>query len=253
MSISGTTFNNDWATGNHIDFGPGTGGLEDVFKSDYTIAVLARLVEPNFGLFGGYEDEEAATPLRQWFQANNSGGRLFGNGDFSDGYPSSGELPGGLDDNVWRWHGHSKQSGSTHYRMHYADLATLTWSQGESSGAANHSDPSGTAQLFSTWAIYGMGFNEGAQAYICIWPTALTDLQIRDSCTQSAADLLSQSPPIGMWSFKESEVAGTIVDLTGNGADEISRQNITASADPDDFDFTLAPPFQGGMFLPFFS
>jgi hypothetical protein len=231
VSFVGKSFTGTFAGSSHVDFGVGSAGLSTALAGNFTIAVLARTISSNWGLFGDYNSTDGTSPIRQFFLSNNSGGRLFGDGDFSNGFPDSGTLPGGLNDNVWRWHVFSKAAGTTHYRMHYADLATLTWVHGESVGAGNHTDNATTAQMFSTWNIYPQGFDSGDIAAIAVWSSNLSDGNIVTSCTKSAANLNDVVAPKGAWICKPNANT-TIKDVTGGGADEMSRQNAVASADP---------------------
>jgi len=243
MSIKGQTFTGSYAGGARVDFGVGTAGLDAVFASGYTIAVLAKTTSTNFGLIGAYSDSAATTPVRELFITNNSGGRLFGTSDFSSGFPQVGSTypqdPDGISDGVWRWHVMSKQTGSAHYEMSYADLATLTWNHGEGSGAANHPDVATPALMFTTWSIYPLGFDAGDHAVTCIWPSYMDSADIEASCTLLAADLYNVVAPKGGWLFNEANSGSAIVDFTGGGADETSRQFIAASADPPGFSFLL--------------
>ncbi|HEY6019031.1 MAG TPA: hypothetical protein VIY48_03800 [Candidatus Paceibacterota bacterium] len=245
MSIKGQSFTGAFSGGAHMDFGVGTAGADTVFASDFTIAVLAKTTNSGWGLFGGYTDTTAATPLRQFFLANNSGGRLYGDGDFTAGFPDPGVDADGINDGTWRWHVMSKATGAAHYKFSYADLATLTWTDGESVSAANHSDNATAAGMFSTWAIYAMGFDTGDMAVVCVWPTQLTTGQIHSSCTQAVTDLKGASSPAVGWIFPQATSGSTVYDFTGGGANEISRPLIATSADPPSFDFvfrvSLAP------------
>jgi hypothetical protein len=223
-----------------MDFGVGTAGADAVFASDYTIAVLVKATSTSRGLLGAFTDTSAGTAIREFFLSNNSGGRLFGNGDFSNGFPDPGTVGSpGLADDVWRWVTMSKATGSAHYKNSYADLATLTWVDGESVGAGNHSDNATAAGMFTTYANYSNGFDSGDCAAICIWPTQLTTGQIHSSCTQAAADLISASAPVVGWLFPQATSGSTILDFTGGGADEISRPFVATSADPPSFNFSF--------------
>jgi len=231
VSIKGQSFTGAFAGGSHVDFGVGSAGLSTVFAGNLTIAVLTKTPSSNWGLFGGYNSTDGTNAVRQFFLSNNSGGRLFGDGDFSNGYPDSGADADGINDNVWRWHVMSKAAGTTHYRMHYADLATLTWSHGESVGAGNHTDNAAVAQMFSTCAIYPQGFDAGDIAAIAVWNSNLSDGNIATSCTKNAANLNDVATPKGGWLFKVN--ANTALkDFTGGGANETARPFSVVSADP---------------------
>jgi hypothetical protein len=249
VSIQGNSFTGAFVGGAHMDFGVGIGGMSDVFSSDYTIAILEKGVGANRGLLGAFADTSATNLIREFFLTNNlGGGRLFGDNDFSDGYPSAAVLPSGLNDNVWRWSTQSKATAAAHYQNGYADLAGLTWQQGESVNAGNHGDSFTPAVMLSTWAIYPLGFNAQDIAAIVVWPYQLTPAEIRASCTKSLADVYAKYAPMWLVSFKQTDVASTIIDLTGNGANETARPNVIASADPPGFNFTV--PTRETLWLP---
>jgi len=239
MSIKGQSFTGSFSDGAHIDFDVGTAGADTVFASDYTIAVLAKTTNSAWGLLGAYTDTTAGTPIRQFFLSNNSGGRFYGDSDFTAGFPDPADDADGVNDGTWRWHVMSKATGSAHYKYSYADLSTLTWIDGESASSANHSDNATAAGMFSTWAVYAMGFDTGDMAAICVWPTQLDTTQIHASCTQAAAALVGTSTPIVGWLFPQATSGSTILDFTGGGADEISRPLIATSTDPPSFNFAL--------------
>jgi len=204
---------------------------------------LAKSASSNTGFLSGWSGGVGGTSRGGLLFAI---AKLFGEGDFSSGF---GE--GNFDDSVWRWYGYGKDPGSAHYVMHYADLATLTWSHGESSGAGNHSD-TGTSDAFSLGmnANYALGYDSGDRAAGSLWTSHLSSSAIEAACTNAASALAAANPAAG-WLFPEATSGSPIVDFTGGGADETSRSFIATSPDPVDFDFTLSSPFRGGQALPF--
>lgn len=237
MSIRGTSFAADFATGPHIDFGVGTAGLKNVFASGYTIGVLGKTIASNWGLLGAFSAADASAVVREFFLSNNSGGRMFGDGDFSNGFPAAADDADGINDGVFRWMVMSKQTGSHHYEMSYVeDMASLVWHHGEGVVAANHADVATDVVVFSSWAIYPLGNNSGDLAVMVIIPQYMTTTE-REACfTHNAYDLRAFTPK-GGWFLKEVIAASTITDFTGGGADESNRQNVTTSADPANFVF----------------
>ena len=258
MSIKGQSFN-PIATGSRMDFGVGSAGAANVFTAGYTIAVLAKTVNSNFGLMAGMVDAVGGTYSAAHFLTNNAGGRLYGTGDFSNGYPSAAADANGINDDVYRWHIQAKQSGAHHYQADYADLSTLTWASigsgtTESGGAANHSDFTTPVALFTTGAIYPLGFDSGDIAVMVAWPVFFSAADWMASCTLAAADLYNVADPAVGWLFPAADVGSTIIDFTGGGADETARQFIASSADPSGFDFSLPGGDTGASrrFFPFF-
>lgn len=241
MSIKGQSFSNS-PTGAHI--ATSVGNAAGLYTGAFTVMCLAKMTSSSRGFFSGWTGGVGGT---------SRGGmllviaKIFGESDFSSGYG-----PGNFDDNVWRWYGYSKAAGSAHYVMHYADLATLTWSHGESSGAGNHSD-TGSSDAFSLGmnVNYALGFNSGDQAAEAVWTSHLSSSAIEAACTLAAADLAAGNPAAG-WLFPEATSGSPIVDFTGGGADETSRAFIATSADPSGYDFTLSSPAVSQRFLPFF-
>lgn len=237
MSIKGQSFNGG-TDGALVNFD--VGNAANIFTGGFTIVGLVKSASTNRGILGGYSDTVGSTYEGALFYSDNSGARLFSIGDFTAGFPDPGTVGSpGLADSVWRWVAVSKPAGSAHYRMHYADLATLTWVHGESASASDHGD-NDPVVVFSTWAIYAMGFDSGDTAAIAGFDSALSDGAIEAALTQAFADLVAASPAIG-WIMPEADVgsAGSIVDFTGGGGDEIFRQLIATSDDPADYDFTL--------------
>jgi hypothetical protein len=194
MGVKGKSFTGSFSGGARVDFSVGT--LAAMLEAGWTIAALSKSAvgSSNNGFFGGYSASDASAVTAQSFISNNTHGRLFGNGDFSSGYPSSTELPNGLDDDVVRWIVLDKGAGTSHYGGHYADLSTLTWSHGESAGAGNHNDITTASVLFSTWAVYSMGFSAQETYAIAVWDHKLTNTQIEDALTHKASDLLRAAP-----------------------------------------------------------
>ena len=193
MGVKGKSFTGSFS-GAHVDFSVGT--LAQLFNAGFTIAVLTKQAvgSSNNGMFGAFADTSATTAVRQFFTTANTHARLYGDGDFSDGYPSATELPNGLDDGTVRWVVTNKPSGAAHYRMHYADLATLTWSHGESNNAANHNDVTTDPVMFTTWAIYAMGFGAQETYAIAAWDSSLSDAAIESALTHKASDLFNANP-----------------------------------------------------------
>lgn len=231
MSIKGQSFANS-PTGAHLATAVGAAG--GLYAGAFTIAALMRISSTSAGLINGWSGGVGGTSRGGLLL---SSGSLFGNGDFSSGFGG-----GALNDNAWRWFVYSKAAGSAHYRMHVADLATLTWSHGESSGAGNHAD-NGTSDTL-TWGMnenYALGFATSDLAVGAAWGTQLSDAAIEAALTQAAIDLAAASPLVGML-FKAADFGSPYVDFTGGGADESNRVDLASSADPADFDFTLTPP-----------
>jgi hypothetical protein len=237
VSVKGNDPTNSFAGGSRIDFGVGTAGLDTVFASGFTIGVLGKATNSNFGMIGAYSVSDASVVVRQFFLSANSGGREFCDGDFSSGWPLVADDADGINDDVYRWMLVSKQTGSHHYEMSYTeDMASLVWHHGEGTAAGNHADVATAAVLYSTWAIYPLGSSGGDLAVVVIIPQYMTTAQREATFTHNAYDLRAFTPK-GGWFFKNVIAGSAIADFTGGGADESARQHITVTADPANFVF----------------
>lgn len=227
MSIKGQSFSSAAADAAWLSVG--VGDIATLFDGAFTIAVLCYNPTDNQGYFGGWESTVGGTDDGGMLL---SGAKLYGMDDFSSGFGSD------LSTSTWLWLVMSKDDGSAHYRMHWADLAGLTWTHGESSGAANHDDQ-GTSGIFSIgYYVYGMGYDNLQIAAAAVWKTHLSDGSIEAACTQLSSELMAANPDAA-WLMPEAESAtpGSIIDQTGGGADEGFRQYVSTSADPGDYTF----------------
>lgn len=240
MSVKGQSFSSS-PTGGHI--ATAVGNAAGLYNGAYTVMCLMKFSTTDHGLFGGWTGGVGGTSRGGLLL---SGPKLFGESDFSSGYGDN------FNDSVWRWYGYSKNAGSAHYVMHYADLATLTWSDGESVGAGNHPD-TGISDAFSLGmnVNYAMGFDNGDLAACAAWTSHLTPSAIHAACTQAAVDLAAASPSAG-WLMPQATAGSAIQDFTGGGANETSRTAIATSVDPPGFNFSLGGRNPGGDAAPFF-
>lgn len=238
MSIRGNTFTGGSA-GPHLEVS--VGNIASLYDGAFTIASLVRTTNNNLGFFGGWSDSVGGSNIGGYLIAAVNGASLFGMNDFSSGFGGDGTLVDGgtITDGTYRWFVYSKAAGSNTMRMHIADLSTLTWTHGVSSGAGNHPDR-GTAAVFSIgFQNYPMG-NLGSADYAvtAAWKSSLSDGSIESACTGLATDLVSASPNAG-WFFKQADFGSAFTDFTGGGADQTTRIDIVSSTDPADYDFTL--------------
>lgn len=227
MSVKGQSFSSDAASAAWV--GVDVGDIATLYDNGFTVAVLVNCPTDNQGFFGGWQDTVGGTDDGGLLL---SGGLLYGRNDFSSGFGTD------LSTSTWLWLVYSKADGPAHYRMHWADLATLTWTHGESSGAANQSDQ-GTSAAFSLgYYVYGFGYDNLQMAAAAAWKSNLSDGAIEAACTQLSSDLVAAAPDAG-WLMPEAESAtpGSIVDFTGGGADETFRRLMSTSPDPADYTF----------------
>lgn len=247
MSIRGNSFTGGSA-GPHLETAVGAAG--GIFTGAHTLAFLVKLNATNIGFFAGWSDSYAGTDQGGLQTTNVGGSRLFGKGDFSGGFGPPLNDGGTLEDNQYRWFCLSKPAGSTHYRFHVCDLATLTWTHGESSGSGNHGNQLASVLFSIGFYIYPLG-NLGAcdLAAGSVWGTDLSagganDAGVEAALTQAAIDLAAANPLAG-WLFKQADFGSPYVDFTGGGATETTRVDLIASADPTLYDFSLLPPAEG--------
>jgi hypothetical protein len=241
VSIRGNDFTG-YPTGPHLEVSAGNGA--GLYSGAFSVVLLQKTNSDTQGLFGGWSGGVGSTFRGGMLLVI---AKLFGMSDFSSGFG-----PGDYNDSVFRWLGYSKVAGSAHYRMHVADLATLTWSHGESTGAGNHGD-TGTCDTFTIGMDnnYVMGNNTSHIAAGAAWTSAMSDAAFEAACTKFASDLAASGPAMG-WLFPEATSGSAIQDFTGGGANETSRSFISTSPDPVDFDFSLGGRFLGGDAAPFF-
>jgi len=228
MSIKGQSFAAS-PIGGHI--ATAVGNAAGLYNGAFTVMLLMKFSTTDHGFFGGWAGGIGGASRGGMLLSTAA---LFGENDFSSGYGT------GFNDSVWRWYGYSKDAGAAHYVMHYADIATLTWSDGESVGAGNHAD-TGTSDAFSLGmnVNYAMGFDTGDLAAGAIWNSHLSPSAIHAACTLAASDLAIANPLAG-WLLPQASAGNPISDFTGGGADETSRAFIATSADPPGFSFAIA-------------
>lgn len=226
MSIVGTSASNDAIDSSHVIVD--SGAAASIYQGAFTVMMLMKTNSDSRGVFGGWADTFGGTDNGGLLIAAN---KLFGKSDFSSGFGS------GLDDGNWRWYGYGKDAGAAHYVMHLGLYSDLSWSQGESAGAANHSDAAASEVFSLGHYVYGMGNASGHIAAAAVWSSNLSQAAVRAACTKSANDLL-MIPPAAGWLFPEATATDPVTDFMGGGANEISRISIAASTDPPAFDFS---------------
>jgi hypothetical protein len=229
MSLMGESFTNDDADAAYLTMGVGTAAA--LYEGAFTVAILMKTESDDRGIFAGWSDTVGGTDVGGYFI---TGGELYGRSDFSSGYGTD------LGDEVWRWLVVSKPAGSAHLRWHVADLATLTWSHGESTGAGNHGNQATAAAFSIGFYQYGFGHTSSHFAAGAVWKSELNDAAVEAACTGLAQDLAAALPDAG-WLAPEADAGTALVDFTEGGADETARQFMVTSADPVDFDFSLTP------------
>jgi hypothetical protein len=245
MSIRGNTFTGGSA-GPHVEIG--VGSIASLYNGAFTVGFLVRSTTANLGFFSGWSDSYGGTNIGGYLLAAVNGSSMFGMSDFSSGFGGDGTLVDGgtITDGTYRWFVVGKDAGSAHLKMSIADLATLTWTHGESTGAANHPDRGVSAALAIGFQNYPMG-NLGASDFAAggAFLSNLSNAAREAAFTAAMADLMAAGPDAA-WMFPFADFGSPFNDVTGNGADETTRVDVIASTDPSGFDFALTvPPHEG--------
>lgn len=160
----------------------------------------------------------------------------------SNAYFSTGSFvsaPYALDG--WRIDGFTHVSGGQ-VRSHRYSYAGGTWTHANLGTLGNvaagavaeiwHGHYVGTEYVNARFAVEG------------VWNSVLTDLAI-EGLTTSLAAWLALSPA-ALWPYNQANVTDPVLDLTGNGANQTSRNGTIVSADdPPGFNYALSSPAQG--------
>lgn len=148
--------------------------------------------------------------------------------------------------------GYSRSSGSNTGKWHIYNFASPGWSH--TNGTASIGDASsiagGTLRIGSWEDAYYLTADVAAGA---IWDSNLSDGAYEDLGPGSVDSLEEwlDSSPAGMWFFDQESPATEVVDLTGNGADQVSISG-TSVVDADLPIPYYAEPTEGGGKISYF-
>ena len=108
----------------------------------------------------------------------------------------------------------SKTSGTTAPRFHGYSYSSNAWQH--ENGASNSADPSAPsgASNIGGWS----GNYRGSIAILALWNVVLSDAQIE--CLPFSLAMWYQIPPQTLWLLDQQAVGQTVLDLTGNGANQ---------------------------------
>ena len=122
----------------------------------------------------------------------------------------------------------SKPAGVSKASYHYYRFGAGTWAHqtDASEVAAAYGGVPAEIQL-GRWDS-GEQFT-GKYAAAAVYGTALSQAAIEALATASAIEDWLAGSPLALWTFHQASVEETVVDLTGNGADEISREGTTVA------------------------
>lgn len=215
------------ANNTYISMTAGSAGA--VGSGAYTIAVLAQPAGNNFGYVSTLA---SGTMNRELLQ---SGGALFGQGDFSSGF---GTLTGG----TWYVAAQSKAAGANTYRHHvwaYASDGSGTMSHGVATGSGTHGDGSTATEL-------RVGSNDtfgaGLIAVVAFWTRVLADAELDSmkSGSLTAWRDVSGGQPAELISLETWNGSTGCTAVIGTSSQSSVSGTITSGANPPSFNFSLA-------------
>lgn len=219
------------------------GALSPSFTGDGTIAVIWRGSD---GSNHGIMDAEDSGGFQRWsFIAVSGDETYFSCFGFSALHPWSAD--------EWYLSIMTKPSGGSTVRRHSMPFSTGVWT---------HADRSSVGDNAGSAATINFGHNatdnfwlEGEIAAAGIW----RGVQLSDAeCESMEADLLSwlALSPDGLWALNQESVSDPVIDLTGNGHDQVAivGTSILTGDDPPGFDFSLVTDTHfyrdGGVWVP---
>lgn len=222
-SVGGTAINTSMGT------------LAGVGSGAYTIVALTNPQFADGGLIAfkvtSSPDIEIIGDTSAWFGAN----------DFTSGY--TGHYTVG----DWQIIGQSKANGTNVYRWHWWNYTTNS-AKDHADGTGTHANPGAiTAITIGDADVRGRGFI----AAIAVWKRVLSDAEFNSLCTTNLSDWMAVSggAPDAIWALNVA--AASVVDGTGNGANESSVSGTISltGTDPPSFNYALtsavvAPPQQ---------
>lgn len=203
---------------------------------------FAILHRPASGFCGLFHNEKAsATQFELWGEGSNY--FLFPGGF------SSGPAPVA---NIWQIIGVSKGAGTVTPRYQFVPLeggGAGTWVP--QNGTTTVADWSGPIDLLRIG--HGQRKGNGLIAALAMWNRTFTDSEWVNSVGFTSAQQWFNTAPIGMWLLNQALTSDPVLDVTGNGANQIATTNPAVSAnDPPGWSYTVSSLAVGSLFLPFF-
>jgi len=134
---------------------------------------------------------------------------------------------------TWQVIGFSKAGGTAVVRMHRKALGSGVWTHTDSAGSAGTSATDCDLIRIACFRD-GSGFKDMRLATAAFFNSALTDTDFVNIESNATTDYLLSLSPQACWDFNQDDVATSVTDLTGNGANEIGRSGTTVitGADP---------------------
>lgn len=132
----------------------------------------------------------------------------------------------------------TNEQGGAGLRSHKYLLDSPGWAHTLVNGAGVAAATDTPATSF--WVGKGFGsFLDGAVAAIAVWADAWTDGQVEDLTDDFSVAGWKALTPDAMWVFNQSSTSESVLDRSGNGADQtaITGTTVQTSDLPKDFDF----------------
>lgn len=213
-------FNGPFAV-DSLTFSVGSAPLD---QGPITVAALCRSNSTNFTAWVATGRTAGARIWSALF-SNNSGAKMYMEGDFGTGGPISAN-------GKWAWAVWTKASGSVKPRFHFLNITdALAWVHVD--GSANVADGTGpitslvvgsdgSGSASTTW--------RGEIAAVAAWGSVLNDAAVEAAFTLSAADLAAANPDWGVL-LNQASTSDSVVDFTGNGGNQTAIVGTAVDAD----------------------
>jgi len=133
------------------------------------------------------------------------------------GAPSRGLTTTGLA-NVWCVFAATKVSGTAKAKLYIYRFDTKTWQIGE--GAGEIANPTEAAEEIRLGQWNSTENFQGLYAASAMYNKVLTQAEIEELATASSLQSWLKKGPVGMWMFNQPSTAESVLDITGNGANQ---------------------------------
>ena len=207
-------------------------GATDLVQGPYTIAMLYRnLANTASQLWYPYESDNFARTS------------LYFDGDVWVGF-NSWDSNLDITTQHWRWIVITKANGSAApeaYVAEYAGSGALSWTHNPVNGAQNNFF---AINRISIGDEFGSGFR-GECAALAGFTSQFDFATVQSVFLRSSATILAASPKFFVHFPFATGIGSAFSDLAGGGVETIRSGSWSASADPTNFDFTLASSRSG--------
>ena len=148
----------------------------------------------------------------------------------------------------------TKPVGIANVRNHSMPFSTGIWNH-TTRGSVDDDNGLGHSHTHFGWSLNNNFFLEGEIAVAGIW----SGVELSDAECESLESELSNwlgLTPTGLWAFNQDDVGDPVLDLSGNGFDQIAitGTSVLTGDDPPGFDFSLTSDTRfyrdGGVWVP---